>query len=565
MSGAAVASALLPASAARGLAPVAHVGPPPSPGQDAQEATTEITADTIEEAERLVGVTFTDEERQQMVPSLRRSVRGFIDRRTFEPPNELAPASVFDPRLPGRSYDVADRGFARSKTAAPPLPRSEADIAFAPLTQLSQWIESRQISSVALTRLYLDRLKQHGPGLECIVTLTEARAMAAARKADAEIEAGRYRGPLHGIPWGAKDLLDTKGIKTTYGAAPYKDRVAESDAAVVRMLDEAGAVLIAKLTLGALAYGDIWFGGRTNNPWNTEQGSSGSSAGPAAATAAGLVGFAIGTETYGSIVSPSMRCGTTGLRPTFGRVPRTGAMALCWSLDKIGPICRTVEDTMLVLNAINGYDAGDASSIDMPLSFNASQSVRGLRLGYQPQWFEGRRASAADKRVFEVARRLGVQLVEIGDLPELPYGSMLTILNVEAATAFEEITLKNTDDQMVWQSPQAWPNSFRQTRFTPAIEFVQADRLRRRAMEVMADRFEEVDAIFGPSFAGGMLMMTNFTGHPCLVMRSAITDDNEPRGFTIWGRLFDEGTIARLGMAFEGELQAWDTRPPLTA
>ncbi len=410
--------------------------------------------------------------------------------------------------------------------------------------------------------VHLERLQRLGPKLECTVTLLEQRSLAQARRADADIAAGNYFGPLHGIPWGAKGLLDAAGTPTTWGATPYKDRVATTDAAVVKRLDEAGAVLVAKLSLGALAYGDIWFGGRTNNPWKLDQGSSGSSAGPCAATAAGLAGFTLGTETLGSIVTPSMRCGTTGLRPTFGRVARTGAMALCWSLDKIGPICRTVEDCVMVLHAINGADPGDPSSLDVPLSFDATRSVRGQRLGYSPKWFEGRAASDSDRAALAAARRTGIELVEI-ELPDLPYGTLMTILLVEATAAFEELTLTDRDDELVWQETRAWPNSFRTTRLTPAVELLQAQRFRRLVCEVMAEQFEGLDAMISPSYAGSLLLITNNTGHPSLTIRCGFRDDGTPRGITLWGGLFEEGTLCRIGMALEQELGVWDRRPPL--
>lgn len=557
--------------------------PPVAPAQEAPTAPADpksITADTLREAEKLAGVSFTPEERATILEGIGDDVERYLRRRQFNLDNDLAPATVFDPRLPGVSYGPSHSTVIRSNVDPGPLPASDKDIAFAPLTHLSKWIERGELSSERLTRIYLNRLKSIGPKLECVVTLTEDLALQQAKRADREIAAGEYRGPLHGIPWGAKDLLDTDGIKTTWGAMPYKERVAKRDAAVVRMLAEAGAVLVAKLTLGAIAYGDIWYGGRTNSPWNTRQGSSGSSAGSAAATAAGLVGFSIGTETLGSIVSPSMRCGTTGLRPTFGRVPRTGAMALCWSLDKIGPICRTVEDAALVLAAINGFDAGDASSIDVPFAFDANAPVKGTRIGYDPAWFEGRAAHDIDRRALEQLKSLGVEMVEV-KLPERPYDMLMTILMVEAASAFEELTLSNRDDELTWQAPQAWPNSFRQTRFTPAIEFLQAMRIRRDVMHMMHDLFEEhrLDLMFGPSYAGPMLLITNSTGHPCVCLRAGLREfprrNNEgeegaapepirvPHGVTLWGRPFDEGRLCRVAMELERVLDVWHVRPPI--
>ncbi|MHC4448438.1 MAG: amidase family protein, partial [Planctomycetota bacterium] len=507
----------------------------------------EITPATIAEAEKLAAVVFTDAEREAIHKGIGEQVARYVGRRAQALPNGLAPATIFDPRMTDTRVHASQRPIVRSEGDPGPLPARETDIAFAPVTALARWIERQELTSTRLTRIYLDRLRSFGPKLECVVTLTERLAMAQAERADREIAAGRYRGPLHGIPWGAKDLLDTAGIVTTWGATPYKDRVAEGDAAVVRRLEEAGAVLVAKLTLGALAYGDIWFDGRTNSPWNLEQGSRGSSAGSAAATAAGLVGFSLGTETLGSIVSPCMRCGTTGLRPTFGRVARTGAMALCWSLDKIGP---------------NGADPGDPSSLDVPFNFDASQSLSRLRLGYDPAWFEDRRATDLDRNALAVARGLGLKLVEIS-LPDWPYGALMTILLVEAAAAFEELTLSNRDDELVWQAPEAWPNTFRTTRFAPAIEYVQAQRFRRRVMAMMAERFADIDAIISPSFASSLLLITNSTGHPSLTIRCGLRANGTPRGITLWGRLFEEGTLCRIGMALESALDVWDKRPPL--
>ena len=542
------------------------VTPPPAGDAPVQTPPPEaegITERTIAEAEKLAGVRYTAEERRQMLPQMRGEVARYLRRRRVELTNDRSPAQIFDPRLPGQSFSYLNAARFRSVTPPEtPCPDQADDIAFAPVSHQAAWIRRGELTSVRLTEIYLDRLERYGPALECVVTLTRDLAMGQARRADRELAEGRDRGPLHGIPWGAKDLLDTRGIRTSWGATPYKDRVPQRDAITVQRLEEAGAVLVAKLTLGALAYGDIWFDGRTNNPFNIEQGSSGSSAGSAAAAAAGLVSFAIGSETLGSIVSPTMRCGSTGLRPTFGRVARTGAMALSWTMDKLGPICRSVDDCMLVLRAISGHDHGDPSSYDMPIDYDATASLRGMRVGYVPAWFEGGQVSAHDRRAFEVCRDLGVELVEI-DLPDWPYDALLNILYVEAAAAFEEMTLSNADDQLVWQEPQAWPNTFRRTRFVPAIEFVQADRLRRSVMEMLAERFERVEAMIGPSFAGSMLLITNTTGHPSVTFRTGFRQNGTPTGITLWGRLFDEGRICRLGHAMEQVLGVWNQRPQL--
>ncbi|MCI0631754.1 MAG: amidase [Phycisphaerales bacterium] len=540
--------------------------PSPQPPPKAQGVVQPISAGTVAQAERLAGVEFTDAERQMIAQSIGEQLEILAKRQRHPlPPNGLGPAQVFDPRLVRASERLPanHRGtIERSEDDPGPLPKDDDDVAFAPVTKLARWIERRQLSSAQLTEIYLDRLKRFDGPLKCVITLCEARARKRAARADAEIAAGLYRGPLHGIPWGAKDLLDTAGIRTTWGAEPFVDRVPDSDAAVVKKLDEAGAILVAKLSLGALAYNDMWFGGRTNNPWNLEQGSSGSSAGSAAATAAGMVGFSIGTETYGSIVSPCMRCGTTGLRPTFGRVSRAGAMALCWSLDKIGPICRAVEDCALVLAAINGYDGNDPSSIDMPLHLSARSGLIGLRLGYSPQWFAGKDANDLDRAALEALRRTGVKLVEI-DWPDWPYDVLINGLLCEAAAAFEGLTRTNRDDELSWQDAEAWPNTFRKSWFIPGIEYVQADRFRRQCMHMMDEQFKRLHAMIGPSFAGSLCLVSNNTGHPSLTIRSGFKDDGTPHGITLIGRLFDEGTLCRIGTALERELNVWERRPKL--
>ena len=526
---------------------------------------------TFAEAEKLVRVELTEAERKEAAGSWRAAMAALYERRTG--PNKvaleatLAPASRWDPRLPGRQGADTKPQFIRRAMQAAPLPERDEDIAFAPVTQLSQWMERRQLSSERLTRIYLDRLQRFDSRLRCVITLTRELALTQAKRADAEMAAGKYRGPLHGIPWGAKDLLDTAGIPTTYGAEPFKDRVPEANAVVVQRLHDAGAVLIAKLSLGALALNDIWFGGQTMNPWLPEEGASGSSAGPGAATAAGLVGFAIGSETQGSIVSPSMRCGVTGLRPTYGRVARTGAMTLCWSLDKLGPMTRAVEDTMFVLRAISGPDHGDVASIPSELDYDAQAPVKGLRVGYFPRWM--REATDVDRTALEAVKQTGMVPVEIS-IPEWPYDSLNLILFAEAAAAFEELTLSGGVDRLRMQVPDAWPNVFRQSRFLSAVDFVQADRLRRKVAMEMARVFAKVDLLLVPSLRDEMLTITNFTGHPSLTMRAGFVEVSEarsdwapdpqrplptfnpprrvPHGVTLIGRLFDEGTLGRAGL-----------------
>jgi Asp-tRNA(Asn)/Glu-tRNA(Gln) amidotransferase A subunit family amidase len=416
-----------------------------------------------------------------------------------------------------------------------------------------------------------------------VITLLESHALARARQADREIAAGKYRGPLHGIPYGVKDLLDTAGIPTTWGAEPFRDRVPARDSAVVARLDAAGAVLVAKLSLGALALNDIWFGGQTMNPWLLEEGASGSSAGPGAATSAGLVAFSVGSETGGSIVSPSMRCGVTGLRPTYGRVPRTGAMTLCWSLDKLGPMTRSVEDAMLVLHAISGPDGGDVASVPSRLDFDAGAGVRGLKVGYFPNWMNEAPATEVDRAALATLQKLGMTALPVS-LPDWPYQSLNTVLFAEAAAAFEEITLDGRVDQLRAQVPDAWPNLFREARFLSAVDFVQADRLRRKVAAEMARIMGEVDLLLVPSLRDEMLTISNFTGHPSLTLRTGFVQVGQarsdwapdpaqplptfspprrvPHGVTLIGRLFDEGTIARAGLALEQAAGVAGERPP---
>jgi Asp-tRNA(Asn)/Glu-tRNA(Gln) amidotransferase A subunit family amidase len=568
------------------VTPVA--GTPPAFGT-APPVGPEVTTATFAEAEKLVRVEMTPSERGQAAGNWRQAMAGLMERRTgprkvtLDP--SLAPASRWDPRIPGVAHGPAQDRFVRSGNRAGPesLPKRDEDIAFAPVTSLSRWIETRALTSDRLTRIYLDRIERFDPKLRCVITVTRELALEQARRADAEIAAGKYRGPLHGIPWGTKDLLDTKGIRTTWGAEPYRDRVPPADAAVVARLHKAGAVLVAKLSLGALALNDVWFGGQTMNPWLPEEGSGGSSAGPGAATAAALVGFSIGSETEGSIVDPAMRCGVTGLRPTFGRVPRTGAMTLCWSLDKLGPMARGVEDTFLVLAAISGPDAGDLSSVPSRLDFESDATVQGLRVGFFPAWMNESPATEVDRAALATAKRLGMVAVEC-TLPDWPYGSLNTILFAEAAAAFEELTLSHGLDLLKMQVPDAWPNTFRQSRFLSAVDFVQADRLRRKVAQEMARIFEKVDLLLVPSLRDEILTITNFTGHPSLTLPAGFVEVSQarsdwapdpasplptlsparrvPHGVTLVGRLFDEGTIGRAGVALERAFAVAAKRPP---
>ena len=566
-----------PAEPTAGAPPAFGAGPSFGP---------EVSANTFSEAEKLVQFPLQPDERTMAAESWRRTLASVYERRVgprkVAIEGSIAPYSQWHSVLPGQAAGPAQERFTRSNTDPGPLPASEDDIAFSPVTKLSRWIEQRKLTSERLTQIYIRRIERLDPKLRCIITLTKDLALAQAKQADAEIAAGKYRGSLHGIPWGGKDLLDTAGIRTTYGAEPYRDRVPAADAAVVRRLHDAGAVLLAKLSLGALALNDIWFGGQTMNPWLLEEGASGSSAGPGAATAAGLVGFAIGSETGGSIVAPAMRCGVTGLRPTYGRVPRTGAMTLCWSLDKLGPMTRYVEDAVHVLHAISGPDAGDLSSVPCKLDFDANAPVKNLRVGYFPKWMKESPATDVDRAALGTVKKLGMTPVEVS-LPDWPYDSLQLILFAEGAAAFEELTLKGGLRELKAQVPDAWPNLFRQARFLSAVDFVQTDRFRRKVAEEMARIFSEVDLLLVPSLRDEMLTITNFTGQPSLTLRAGFVNVSEarsdwapdpknplpkfnpprrvPHGVTLIGRLFEEGALCTAGIALERAFNVAHERP----
>ena len=532
---------------------------------------------TLNAAEQLFGVRYTDSERALMRDNLAEQIELAVRRRAVKLANALPPATLFDPRLPG--FTMPPQPAPNIPRAAPALPVADEDIAFAPVGHLSAWIAGGQLGSMRLTQIYLDRIRRCDPTLRSFATVTDALALAQARRADDLLAAGTWLGPLHGIPYGAKDILDTAGITTGWGAEPFADRVPETDAEVIRRLAAAGAVLLGKTSVGALAYGDVWYGGQTRNPWNTEEGSRGSSAGSASATAAGLVGFAIGTETLGSIVAPAARCGATGLRPTFGRVSRAGAMALCWSLDKIGPICRAVDDTALVLAAINGHDPRDLGSIEAPFGWDATVSPSGMRVGYLAADF----TDPSDVAALAAVRALGVAVIPL-ELPDLPYGALRHLLFAEAAAAFEELTLEDTDDTLTRQDPGGWPNSFRKARFLSAVDHIQLDRLRRRVMQEMDALFRRVDVLLAPTLAGPMTTIGNMTGHPCLTIRAGFSEmrtrempafldaairqtdgpaRNVPYGVTIVAPLFGEAAALTLGRALEAALGVADRRPVL--
>jgi Asp-tRNA(Asn)/Glu-tRNA(Gln) amidotransferase A subunit family amidase len=518
----------------------------------AQEEEPRITKDMLAQAEAVAGLQFTDAERELMLDGLNRNLEAYEQLREVHIPNSVYPALLFDPVLPDRMPEVRRQPKRRTRHPEVRRPADLEEAAFWSVTDLAELVHSRQVSSVELTRMYLDRLERHAPKLECVVTFTEELAMRQARRADAELAQGHYRGPLHGIPWGAKDLLAEDEYRTTWGAKPYEEQVIPYDAAVVRRLEEAGAVLIAKMTLGALAMGDVWFGGKTRNPWDLEQGSSGSSAGSASATVAGCLGFSIGSETLGSIVSPSTRCGATGLRPTFGRVSRDGAMALSWSMDKLGPICRTVEDCALVLDAIHGADGKDPTARDLPFDWNAELAPTDLRIGYYKSAFEAEHDwYDFDMQALAALRSLGVDPVPVELPDQIPVGALRFLLSVEAAAANDELTRSDRDDLLVRQDARAWPTSFRRSRLVPAVEYVQANRARTMLMAAMDAVMDGIDVFITPSYGGSVLLTTNLTGHPAVTLPHGFRDNGTPVSISFIGQLYGEAELLAVAKAWQ--------------
>ena len=560
----------VPAALAAGVAAPALAQQPQEPARFAK--------DTLNAAEQVFGLDFHDAEEDMMLRGVSRNLEAYEALRKLDIPQATEPAFVFHPYLPGKRPAPGPKARPGRIAVAPAPPvkvgKSLEELAFLPVTALAPLIESRRVTSIALTRMYLDRLKRYGDRLKCVVTLTEDLALEQAARADKEVAAGRYRGLLHGIPWGAKDLLATKGIRTTFGAKPYEHQVIDVDATVVERLRDAGAVLVAKLSMGALAMGAVWYGGTTRNPWNTERGSSsGSSAGPAAATAAGLVGFSIGTETLGSIISPSSTCGVTGLRPTYGRVSRYGAMALSWTMDKIGPICRSVQDCAIVLNAIHGSDGRDDSVVDAPFAWNPLVPMSKLRIGYLKTEFEGgpapagmseqarktaeqRRAAHTD--ALDAIRKAGAKLEPI-ELPEFPTQSIRFILSTEGAAAFDDLTRSRGIDLLTAQGPGDWPNTFRTSRFVPAVEYLRAMRARSVLIQKMDEVMSQCDVFLSPA-GGASLTITNLTGHPALCLKCGFVD-KMPVALMMTGRLYDEATLLRVALAYEHATQ-WHTMHP---
>jgi Asp-tRNA(Asn)/Glu-tRNA(Gln) amidotransferase A subunit family amidase len=565
-----------------------------------------ITKEMIDNAAAIADVPIPDEFREIMLSDLNEQAKGYDEIYKLHIPNSVAPALLFDPVLPGMTFETVRKPLRMSKAQSVAVSNNTEDLAFASVRELAELVRTKRVSSLALTEMYLQRLKKYDPTLKFVVTLTEERALTQAKMADAEIAAGKYRGPLHGLPWGAKDLLATKGYRTTWGAGGFENQTIDEDATVVKRLDDAGAVLVAKLTLGALALGDVWFGGVTRNPWNSSQGSSGSSAGPASATSAGCVAFSVGSETLGSISSPSSRCGCTGLRPTFGLVPRTGAMALSWSMDKLGPICRTVEDCALVLQAIYGPDGHDRTVHSAAFNWDANLEWKNLRIGYLKAAFEPKppqppepakqeapktpeeQAKAEDQKKRQDAlqaraeydrkyndaalaklREMGVNLIPV-ELPKFPYGAIRVMLTAEAAAAFDELTRTGRDKLLTSQKIYDWPNTFRTARFIPAVEYIQAARARTLVMEAMAKVFEGVDVIIAPANGSDQLTVTNLTGHPAVILPNGLRGPDAPKfpfddpsdfqnaggpgtptSLTFLGKLYGEAELLALARAYQ--------------
>ncbi len=524
-----------------------------------------LTADMAAVASRLFGLEFTPAERDSMMDNLNRNRDSYEALRKIDLTNDVAPALVFNPIPAGFVMPTGTNSLKQSPLTGTKLPANRDELAFYTVAQLGELIRTKQISSEDLTRFFLNRLKTGGASLFNVITLTEDLALAQAKRADADLKAGKYHGPLHGIPYGAKDLLAKTGYKTTWGSVPYKDQTINYDATVVQRLEAAGAVLCAKLAVGELAMGDVWFGGMSRNPWKPETGSSGSSAGSASTVSAGLLPFAIGTETLGSIVSPSTVCGVTSIRPTYGRVSKHGAMALSWSMDKIGPMTRSVEDCALILNAIQGPDGKDASVIKAPFTYTPLASLKGQKIGYVKKAFDSKYLNHAnDSSTLATLTKLGAELVPI-ELPAYPYGAMTIVLSAEAGAAFDELTRSGKDDLMVRQLKNAWPNSFRSSRFIPAVEYVQANRIRTKLINDMHQVLTKagVDVYISPTYAGGNLTMTNLTGHPCVVLPNGFTKENTPTSVTFLGQLFNEGKVLAVAKAYQDATDFHKKHPTL--
>ncbi|MCJ8166977.1 amidase [Pontibacter sp. E15-1] len=515
-------------------------------------ADNKLTVAMLQDAQKTMGLHFSDAQLDSTLTELEENRENYEAVRKVKLPNSVPPALVFNPIPVGYTFAQQRTPFAVERPEKVKMPRHRDELAFYSVPQLAELVRTQQISSEELTKFFLARLKKYGPTLECITTLTEELAMQQARQADKEIKAGKYKGILHGIPFGVKDLLSTRKYKTTWGAMPYKDQVIDEDATVVQRLQDAGGVLVAKTTLGALAMGDVWYGGKTRTPWDITKGSSGSSAGSAAAVAGGLLPYAIGTETLGSIVSPSTACGTTGLRPTFGRVSRHGAMALSWSMDKIGPIARSAEDCAIVFDAIYGPDGKDQSVYDAPFNYNPGIDVKKLRVGYLKNDFDGKYGfKQNDEATLATLRKAGIELVPL-ELPDLPARALTVTISVEGAAAFDDLTRSGRDSLLVAQHKNAWPNTFRAARFVPAVEYLQAQRVRTLLVQQMQEKLKDVDVYLSPSFGSSNLVVTNLTGHPCVVLPNGFQENGMPTTITFMGKLFGEAELLSFAKFYQG-------------
>jgi len=521
-----------------------------------------ITKEYVENAEKIIGLEFTEAERDSMLDALSEQLNNYLNIRKIKIDNSIPPAILFNPIPVGFKIDNKQKPIRYSEYSYAKLPENFDDIAYYSIGELAYLIKTKKITSTQLTKFFLERLKKYGPKLYSVVTLTEERALEEARKADEEISKGKYRGMLHGIPYGVKDLLTTKKYPTTWGAEPYQNQIIDEDATVIKKLHDAGAVLVAKLSMGALAWGDVWFGGTTRNPWDTTKGSSGSSAGSAASVSAGLIPFAIGTETWGSIVSPSTVCGVTGLRPTYGRVSRTGAMALSWSMDKIGVICRNAEDLAIVFDAIRGKDGIDQTLYDASFNYNPEINLKKLKIGYLKNDFDSDYPfHKNDSLALEKLKELGAELIPL-ELPYISTEDLAFILSAEAAAAFDELTRSNQDDLLKRQIKNAWPNVFRAARFIPAVEYINANRIRYLLIQEMKKIFDKVDVYISPSWKGNNLLTTNLTGHPCVVVPNGFSKNGTPTSFTFIGNLFEEAKLISLAKAFQSATDFHKQHPP---
>ncbi|MCX6175318.1 MAG: amidase [Ignavibacteriales bacterium] len=516
-----------------------------------QQTEKKIKKEDIPNAEKIFGIEFTDVERDSMQDALNEQLGYYTNIHKIRLDNSIPPAILFNPIPAGFKFERKQYPLKFSSYFGTKMPAKIEDLIYYSVGELSYLIKTKKVSSTELTKMFLDRLKKFGPKLHSVITLTEKFALKQAKKADEEISKGKYRGMLHGIPFGVKDLLTTKDYRTTWGAAPFKEQMIDEDATVIKKLEDAGAVLCAKLSMGELAMDDVWFGGMTRNPWDTTKGSSGSSAGSASSVSAGLLPFAIGTETWGSIVSPSTVCGVTGLRPSYGRVSRAGAMALSWSMDKIGLLCRNAEDLAIVFDVIRGTDGKDQTLYDVPFNYNSKVDFKKLKIGYLKNDFAKKYSfHQNDSLALKKLEALGAQLIPI-DLPDVAVNDIQIILTAEAGAAFDELTRSNKDDLLARQFKGAWPNIFRASRFIPAVEYINANRIRYMLIQEMQKLMEKIDVYIAPSWEGNNLLLTNLTGHPSVVVPTGFTKKGTLTSITFMGKLFDEGKIIAVAKAFQ--------------